>query len=65
MKKALLTGFIALGLFTITMAGNAFAYKIEFSKFGLVDPAKAYTGAATTSPMDAEYNSSTKREARL
>jgi len=55
MKK---TTFFTLLLLTCFVS-TSFAYKIEFSKYGLVDPAKAYTGVATTSPFDAEWNSST------
>jgi hypothetical protein len=60
MKKTLLIGLMAIGLFALATANEAFAYKIDISKYGLVDPAKAATGVHTTSPMDMEYNAATK-----
>ena len=58
------TNFINMaivGLVTLLAAENSFGYVIEMSKYGLVDPGKAYTGQHTTSPFDAEYNASTKK----
>lgn len=49
-----------LGVAALAMAGQAQAYKIDFAKGGLVDPAKAVTGLNYTSPFDAEYNATTK-----
>ena len=51
--------FVAV-LFQFMAARGSFGYTIEFSKYGLVDPAKAYTGRNWTSPFDAEYDPVTK-----